>query len=106
MQSATVETVQAIEGVRKAIDRISEVCASIASAVEQQNAATLEISRNVQEAATGTRRVTGNIQGVTETSAETGQAAGQVSATTQRLAAEAQRLRSSVSQILASMRAA
>jgi methyl-accepting chemotaxis protein len=106
MQSATAETVQAIEGVRKAIDRISEVCASIASAVEQQNAATLEISRNVQEAATGTRRVTGNIQGVTETSAETGQAAGQVSATTQRLAAEAQRLRSSVSQILASMRAA
>jgi len=106
MQSATAETVKAIEDVRDAIDRISEVCAGIASAVKQQNAATLEISRNVQEAATGTQSVSGNIQGVTEASAETGQAAGQVSETTRQLAAEADRLRRSVAEILDSMRAA
>ena len=106
MQNATAETVKAIENVRGSIDRISEVCGNIASAVEEQNAATLEISRNVQEVAQGTRRVTSNIRGVTETSAETGQAAGQVAGATQELSAEAQRLRSSVEGILASMRAA
>jgi methyl-accepting chemotaxis protein len=106
MQNATTETVKAIENVRGSIDRISEVCSSIASAVEEQNAATLEISRNVQEVAQGTKRVTSNIRGVTETSAETGQAAGQVASATQELSAEAQRLRSSVEGILASMRAA
>ena len=106
MQESTAETVKAIEAVRRSIDRINEVCAGIASAVEEQNAATLEISRNVQEAAAGTKRVTDNIHGVTETSAETGQAAGQVSSATQELSAEAQRLRSSVEGILASMRAA
>lgn len=60
----------------------------------------------MQEAATGTQSVTSNIQGVTETSARTGAAAGEVAGTTQRLAAEAQRLRSSVAETLASMRAA
>jgi methyl-accepting chemotaxis protein len=106
MQSATAETVAAIEGVRRSIDRISDVCASIASAVEEQNAATQEISRNVQEAAAGTKRVTSNIHGVTETTSETGQTAEEVSAATQTLAAESQRLRSSVDSILATMRAA
>ena len=106
MQHATEQTVAAIKNVRAAINRISEVSASIASAVEEQNAATLEISRNVQEAAEGTKRVTGNIHGVTETAAETGASAGQVSSATEALSAEAERLRSSVERILSSMRAA
>ncbi len=106
MQNTTRSTVSAIESMREAIGRINEVCASIASAVEEQNAATSEISRNVQEAAQGTQRVTSNIRGVTETAAETGQAAGQVADATESLSAEAERLSSSVERVLASLRAA
>ncbi|NIA71145.1 HAMP domain-containing protein [Pelagibius litoralis] len=106
MQSATGETVKAIDEVRQSINRINEVSSGIASAVEEQNSATLEISRNVQQASQGTQRVTANILGVTETAAETGQSAGLVSSATEELSSQAQSLRKSIEGILASMRAA
>ena len=46
--------------------------------MEQQSAATAEISRNVQEAATGTRDVSENIATVTRSATETGEAASKV----------------------------
>ncbi|TQV76354.1 methyl-accepting chemotaxis protein [Denitrobaculum tricleocarpae] len=106
MQLATNDTVTAIGNVRQSIERISQVCADIASAVEEQNSATQEISDNVQEVAQGTTRVTSNIHGVTQSSAETGAAAGKVSAATGGLSTEAEKLRQSVESILSSMRAA
>ena len=53
MQSATQELVVAIKDISGTINRISDIAATIAAAVEEQGAATQEISRNVQEAATG-----------------------------------------------------
>src|SRR5690606_14889742 len=55
IQSATGEAVGAIQGITATIAEINEIAGSIASAVEQQGAATREISRNVQEAARGTQ---------------------------------------------------
>jgi methyl-accepting chemotaxis protein len=53
MQTETTQSVTAIKKIGDTIGRISEIAASIASAVEQQNAATGEIARNVQQAAKG-----------------------------------------------------
>jgi methyl-accepting chemotaxis protein len=47
---------------------MSAMSTAIASAVEEQGAATQEISRNIQQAAQGTQEVAGNITGVTQAS--------------------------------------
>ncbi len=78
MQGATGEAVQAIQGIGGTIGSINEIATTIASAVEEQGAATQEIARNVQEAAQGTGEVSSNIVGVNQAAAETGTAAHQV----------------------------
>ena len=67
----------AIEGIGGTIGRINEIATTIASAVEEQGAATQEIARNVQQAARDTE-VSANITGVTQAAGETGAAASQV----------------------------
>src|SRR5690606_18068896 len=54
MQSTTEEAVDAISEIARVIGEINEIATVIASAVEEQNAATQEIARNVQQAASGT----------------------------------------------------
>ncbi len=53
MQRVAEDTVGAIGSVVGVTEKIKEITTSIASAVEEQNAATGEISRNVQEAVRG-----------------------------------------------------
>jgi len=58
--------------------RWNEAATTIASAVEEQGAATQEIARNVTRAAQGTSEVAGNISGVNLAAQQTGTAAAQV----------------------------
>lgn len=53
IQTATQESVGAIKDIGDTIRRMSEISSTIASAVEEQGAATKEISRNVPRAAEG-----------------------------------------------------
>ncbi len=78
VQSATQSAVEAIQGIGKTIGEIDEIAATIASAVEEQGAATQEIARNVDQAASGTDEVTTNITGVNQAAEETGRASAQV----------------------------
>jgi methyl-accepting chemotaxis protein len=57
MQAATQDSVGAIKEISSTIERLSEISSTIAAAVEEQGAATQEISRNVQQAAQGTQQV-------------------------------------------------
>ena len=57
---------------------MSEIASTIAAAVEEQGAATQEISRNVQQAAQGTQQVSANITDVQRGTCETGSASSQV----------------------------
>ena len=57
IQAATQESVDAIKEISDTIAKMSEIASTIASAVEEQGAATQEISRNVQQAAHGTQQV-------------------------------------------------
>jgi hypothetical protein len=54
------------------IGEINQISNAIAEAVEQQGAATREISGNVQQAANGTREVNDNIVGVAKAFGELG----------------------------------
>ncbi|MBX6321392.1 MAG: HAMP domain-containing protein [Rhodospirillaceae bacterium] len=106
MQSATDDTVGAIQSIGATIGRINEIATAIASAVEQQGAATQEIARNVHQAARGTQEVSGNIAGVTQAAGETGAAASQVLSAAGDLSRQAEALHRQVDGFLAALRAA
>jgi len=106
MQSATGEAVRAIDGIGGTIGRINEIASAIAAAVEQQGAATRDISDNVQHAAGGTDRIVHAIGDVTRAAGETGAAAGEVRSTAASLAQDAERLRRSVADFIREVRAA
>jgi hypothetical protein len=78
MQAATQDAVLAIKEISGTIARMSEIAAAIAAAVEQQGAATQEISRNVQQAALGSTQVATNIADVNRSAENTGSASSQV----------------------------
>ncbi|NVN88402.1 MAG: methyl-accepting chemotaxis protein [Rhodopseudomonas sp.] len=106
IQTATQGSVAAIREISATIGRMSEISATIASAVEHQGAATQEISRNVQQAAQGTEQVSSNISEVQRGASETGTASAQVLSAAQTLSRDSSRLKVEVGKFLNSVRAA
>ncbi|MDA9544445.1 MULTISPECIES: methyl-accepting chemotaxis protein [unclassified Bradyrhizobium] len=106
IQAATQDSVIAIKEISGTIARISEISSAIASAVEEQGAATQEIARNIQQAAQGTDQVAANITEVKHGATETGSASNQVLASAQMLSKDSARLHSEVEQFLTTVRAA
>jgi methyl-accepting chemotaxis protein len=106
IQAATRESVGAIKEIGETIGRMSEISSTIASAVEEQGAATQEISRNVQQAAHGTQQVSSNISDVQRGASETGSASSQVLSAAQSLSRDSNRLKAEVSKFLNTVRAA
>jgi methyl-accepting chemotaxis protein len=106
IQAATQESVDAIKAIGTTIGRMSEIASTIASAVEQQGAATQEISRNVQQAAQGTMQVSANITDVQRGASETGSASSHVLSAAQSLSADSNRLKAELGRFLDTVRAA
>jgi methyl-accepting chemotaxis protein len=105
IQSATQESVANMQEIGEVIGRIAEISASIASAIEEQGAATQEIARNVQQAAAGTSEVAANIAEVRSGAMETDGASSQVLAAARSLSGETNRLKSQVESFLKTVRA-
>ena len=106
IQAATQDSVGAIKEIGDTIGRMSEISSTIAAAVEEQGAATQEISRNIQHAAQGTAQVSSNITDVQRGASETGSASSQVLSAAQSLSVESNRLKLEVGKFLDSVRAA
>jgi methyl-accepting chemotaxis protein len=85
---------------------LSEISATIASAVVEQGAATQEIARNVQQAAQGTQQVSANIAHVQRGASETGSASLQLFSAAQTLPSDSDRLKQAVAKFLNTVRAA
>ncbi|MCK1388793.1 HAMP domain-containing methyl-accepting chemotaxis protein [Bradyrhizobium sp. 21] len=106
IQTATEDSVGAIKSIGDTITRMSEIASAIASAVEEQGAATREISRNVQQAAHGTQRVSASIVDVQRGASQTGSASSNVLASARSLSGESSRLKVEVGKFLDAIRAA
>jgi methyl-accepting chemotaxis protein len=106
MQNVTTTAVSAIRNIGQVIGEINDVTTSIATAVEQQGAATREIARNIQHAAGGTSQVSSTIAGVSNASAEAGSAANEVLNASAALRREAEGLRADIDAFLGNIRAA
>jgi methyl-accepting chemotaxis protein len=106
IQAATQDSVSAIKEIGDTIGKMSEIASTIAAAVEEQGAATQEISRNVQQAALGTQQVSSNITDVQRGASETGSASSQVLSASQTLSRDSNRLKVEVGKFLNTVRAA
>jgi len=105
MQQATNLAVRAMDEIKGIIGEIESTSISIASAVEQQDASTQEIARNVGEVSTGTEEVTSNIHAVNQGATSTGSAATEVLSAAQLLTQQSDELRGQVESFLATIRA-
>ncbi len=102
IQAATEESVGSIKEIGSTIGRLSEISA----AVEEQGAATQEVSRNIRHAANGTQRISRDIDDVQRGASETGSASARVLTAARSLSAESGRLKREVSRFLGSLQAA
>ncbi|EJW12677.1 hypothetical protein A33M_1828 [Rhodovulum sp. PH10] len=78
IQASTRSAASAVGEIGTAMRKISDVTTTIATAVEQQNAAAREISESAHLAARGNQALVGNIAGVTGAIGETSRSAGDV----------------------------
>jgi methyl-accepting chemotaxis protein len=106
IQTETAEALTAIKRISNTIVEVNQISTTIAAAMEQQGAATQEITRNVQEAAGSAKHVSENINGVGEAVAATGQAASELLVEADRLAQQAKTLQAEVGDFLRTVRAA
>ena len=104
VQDSTGKAVIAIGQISSIISRISEINSAIASAVEEQGAATQEIARNVDQAAAGTQEVSANIIGVNQAAGEAGHAANEVLQAASELGRQSALLSSEVTNFIATIR--
>jgi methyl-accepting chemotaxis protein len=106
IQKVANDAVRAIQSISGIIGEVNEVATAIAAAVEEQGAATREITRSTEQAAEGTRNVSENIGGVNADAVATGTAASDVSRASELLGYQSQTLGGQVTSFLGKLRAA
>jgi methyl-accepting chemotaxis protein len=106
IQKVAGEAIDAIKAIGGIIGEVNEVATAIAAAVEEQGAATIEITRSTQLAATGTKNVTDNISGVKADADATGNAARDVRTASEMLSDQTRKLGAHVTEFLENIRAA
>ncbi len=104
VESRADRCMQSISGITGVIDEIGAISAAIAAAVQQQIAATHEISRSMQMASTATDDVSANVTTVVAAAGATGRAAADVAGASDDLAHQTERLQDSVRRFLMSAR--
>ena len=106
IQESTTRSVASVRTITSTMQEVDGFTTAIAAAVEEQGAATEEISRNVQMAAQGTGELTGNVAGVTGAIGETSRAADEVMDASSKLGSQASALKDEVDRFLADVAAA
>ncbi len=106
IQKVAGEAIDAIKGIGSIIGEVNEVATAIAAAVQQQGAATQEITCSTQFAAQGTKNVSDNITGVKADADASAAAAEDVKQASETLETQSQQLGNQVTQFLGNIRAA
>ncbi|GEO81308.1 methyl-accepting chemotaxis protein [Pararhodospirillum oryzae] len=100
IQNATAEAVEAIGSISEVISDLDGVSATVAAAVEEQDAAARSIANNTQRAAEGNQRSSASMSDVAMAADNTGRAAGEVLSAAQGLSRQAADLKDRVSAFL------
>jgi methyl-accepting chemotaxis protein len=105
IQASTRSAVDAVREIGNAVRDINEVTSNIAGAVEQQNAATREISVNAQMAAQGNATLVANIGSLNDAIGKTDKTATSVLSASSDLASTAETLKREVDKFFDDLRA-
>jgi methyl-accepting chemotaxis protein len=97
IQTDTNGAVGAIGEIREAINRVNDIQATVASAIQQQATTTTEIEKNVNHGARGTEEISANIAGVADAARSTSSGASDTQRAAGELAKMASELRKVVS---------
>jgi methyl-accepting chemotaxis protein len=92
IQADTAGAVAANQHIGEIIDRINQISATIAAAVEEQSITTTEIGRSVEVAATGTRDISESISQVAEAAESTRSTTAETNASAEEMAEMANQL--------------
>ena len=106
IQKVAGDAVDAIKRIGSIIGEVNEVATVIAAAVQEQGAATQEITRSTQFAAQGTKNVSENIMGVKADADASASVAGNVKRASETLETQSQHLGQQVTEFLTKIRAA
>jgi methyl-accepting chemotaxis protein len=106
IQIATRETVEAIEGIGASIGEVHQIATSVSVVVEEQQAASQEIARNVSGVAVGTQRVSQDMVEVRAAADQSGVGASRVRLAAGALAEQSSQLSHQVDGFLEGVRAA
>jgi methyl-accepting chemotaxis protein len=106
IQKVAGDAISAIQTIGGIIGEVNEVATAIAAAVQEQGAATQEITRSTQFAAQGTKNVTDNITGVKSDADAAAAAADNVKHASEMLESQSRQLGHEVSDFLGKIRAA
>jgi methyl-accepting chemotaxis protein len=98
IQTDTKAAVEAIATISGVINQVNDISSTIATAVEEQNATTNEMSRNVSDAARGSGEIASNISGVAEAAQGTAHGASDTQKASQQLVETSTQLRRLVEQ--------
>ena len=104
MQNATTKAVEAVKQIEEMIVRINETVQVMATALEEQNSATLEITRNVQQASASTGEVSRSVTDVSNMAAASGTSATQLLGSVGELTEFSAKLREEVAAVLTDIR--
>jgi methyl-accepting chemotaxis protein len=105
IQSETSAAAEAVLGIGNTINKIDELTAVVASAVEEQGAATNEIAQNIEQAAAGTQTVAQVVETVSSAAGETGQLAESQQTVVAELSERNRKLKGEIDQFLGNVRA-
>jgi methyl-accepting chemotaxis protein len=106
IQQSTKGVVDAISGIRDTVTKLNEVNGIIASAIEEQRAATAEIARNSVEAATRAGEVNSTSTAVRSAALASENSAGTISANSEALVHSVQQLVSEMEQFFCQLKSA
>lgn len=106
IQQTTTDMVAAIRDSSATIGDIAHIAGAIAAAVRQQEAATMEIARNIQQAAQGTAEVSDGVTSLRDASASSRQEADRVLTTAAYLGDRSQNLGGVVTRFIGDLKAA
>jgi methyl-accepting chemotaxis protein len=104
IQTSTERAVAAIRQIAETIGRISDISATISTAVDEQGAATQGIAASTEAAAADTGNVSLAIGDVTQAAASTGQSAHSVLESAERIARQSEVLSTETSRFIAGIR--
>jgi len=106
VQDACVTSADAVQSIATSIEEVNEISAAISAAVEQQQAATNEITRNMQEASNGTEQLSNSINRVSAASDRTSETVDGVTQAARRTETEAGAMNEAITSFIERVRAA